>query len=131
MIKYSLKCDKDHQFESWFQNAAAFDKLVQAGMVACTDCGSAKVSKTLMAPALPTKGNITAPKAPLEKIKEQVEANSDYVGLSFAQEARDMHDGLIPERSIYGQANAQDAKKLIEDGVPVLPLPFVPTKKAN
>ena len=131
MIKYTLQCDKDHQFESWFQNAAAFDKLMAAGMVACADCGSEQVKKSLMAPAIAPKGEITAPKAPLEKIKEQVEANSDYVGLSFAQEARDMHDGVIPERAIYGEANAKDAKKLIEDGVPVLPLPFVPSKKTN
>ncbi len=131
MIKYTLQCDKAHQFDSWFQNAAAFDKLAGAGMVQCAACGSTEVSKSLMAPALPTKGNVTIPKAPLEKIKEEVEANSDYVGLSFAKEARDMHDGIIPERAIYGEANAKEAKKLIDDGVPVLPLPFVPSKKAN
>ncbi len=131
MIKYTLQCQDGHQFESWFQNASAFEKLATAGMVACADCGSAKVTKSLMAPALPTKGNVTAPKPPLEKIKEQVEANSDYVGLSFAQEARDMHDGVIPERAIYGEASAKDAKKLIDEGVPVLPLPFIPSKKAN
>ncbi len=133
MIRYTLTCEKDHQFESWFQNAEAYDKLRKAGMVVCTSCGSADVAKSLMAPSVPKKGGIVAPRAknPIEKIREEVEKNSDYVGLSFAQEARDMHDGLIPERAIYGEANAQEARKLVEDGVPVLPLPFVPKKKAN
>ena len=70
------------------------------------------------------------PKA-LEEMRKHVEGNSEYVGLSFAQEARDMHDGLIPHRSIYGQARTDEARKLLEDGVPVLPLPFIPTKKAH
>ncbi len=131
MIKYTLQCDQSHQFESWFQNAAAFERLLGAGMVQCADCGTTKVTKSLMAPAVPKKGGVTPPKAPLEKMREHVEANSDYVGLSFAQEARDMHDGLIPERAIYGEANPKEAKKLIQDGVPVLPLPFIPSKKAN
>ncbi len=67
----------------------------------------------------------------LEKLKKHVEANSDYVGTGFARQARDMHLGDIPERSIYGEVTPKDAKDLLEDGVPVLPLPFTPTKKAN
>lgn len=128
MIRFTLTCDQDHSFESWFADNAACDKLMSAGMVTCVDCGSSKVSKSLMAPAVATKGAVVPP---LEQLKKDVEANSDYVGMSFAQEARDMHDGLIPDRPIFGEAKPEEAKKLIEDGVPVLPLPFVPTKKAN
>ncbi len=131
MIRFNLTCDQNHQFESWFADNVACDKLLAAGMVDCLTCGSSDVKKSLMAPAVAAKGHVTAPEAPLEKIKREVEANSDYVGMSFAQEARDMHDGLIPDRPIYGEAKPDEAIKLIKDGVPVLPLPFVPTKKAN
>ncbi|MCK0095392.1 DUF1178 family protein [Yoonia sp. F2084L] len=134
MIRFNLKCDQDHEFESWFQSGAAFDKLVGAGMVNCTSCGSAKVSKTIMAPAVSTSSQITAPKpteTAIAEMRKKVEANSDYVGKGFAKEARDMHDGTVPARPIYGEANLAEAKKLVDDGIPVLPLPFMPTKKVN
>ena len=134
MIKFHLKCDQDHAFESWFQSGEAYDKLSAAGMVSCTACGSTKISKSMMAPAVSTSTAVTPPKpteAMLAKLRERVESSSDYVGTSFAKEARDMHDGVAPERSIYGEANLQDAKKLVEDGIPVVPLPFMPRKKTN
>lgn len=133
MIRFTLTCDQDHQFESWFQSGDAFDKLVGTGMVSCTTCGSTEVSKSIMAPAVSTSSEITAPKAkdPIAELRDKVEANSDYVGTKFAKEARDMHDGLTPERPIYGEANLKEAKKLVDDGIPVMPLPFVPRKKTN
>jgi hypothetical protein len=137
MIRYSLTCDKGHDFDSWFQSAAAFDSLAAAGHVACAQCGSASVTKSLMAPAVrPTdKTALTAPQSELEQklaaLRQQVEENSDYVGLSFAAEARAMHEGRAPERSIYGEARLDEAKKLLEDGIPVAPLPFLPKAKAN
>ena len=134
MIRFHLKCDQDHEFESWFQSGAAFDKLVAAGMITCTTCGSTNVEKTIMAPAVSTSSQITAPKqneAAIAALREQVESNSDYVGDTFAKQARDMHDGITPERSIYGQANLAEAKKLVDDGIPVVPLPFMPRKKTN
>jgi hypothetical protein len=134
MIRFHLKCDQDHEFESWFQSGAAFDKLVASGLVNCTSCGSTKIAKTIMAPAVSTSSQITAPKqteATIAALREKVEAGSDYVGGGFAKEARDMHDGVTPERPIYGEANLQEAKKLVEDGIPVIPLPFVPRKKTN
>jgi hypothetical protein len=134
MIRFHLRCDHDHQFESWFQSGAAFDKLVTAGMINCATCGSTKVEKTIMAPAVSTSSQITVPEqtdAAITALREQVEKNSDYVGDTFAKEARAMFDGIIPERSIYGQANLAEAKKLVEDGIPVMPLPFMPRKKTN
>jgi hypothetical protein len=134
MIKFHLKCDQDHQFESWFQSGAAFEKLVAAGMISCTTCGSTDVTKMIMAPAVNTSNSITAPKqtdAALAELKKKVEANSEYVGSDFATEAREIHDGTKPERPIYGEANLQEAKKLVDDGIPVMPLPFIPRKKAN
>jgi hypothetical protein len=87
-----------------------------------------------MAPAVSKTSQISAPKpneAAIAAMREQVESNSDYVGDKFVKEARDMHDGTTPERSIYGQANLEEAKKLVSDGIPVVPLPFMPRKKTN
>lgn len=161
MIRYTLKCENDHSFDSWFQSADAFDKLQAAGMNACPDCGSVKVAKSLMAPRVTTARKKAAapvepvpaptpaatapspvPEAPLStpqseaeaaitRMKAEVEKNSEYVGMSFAEEARAMHDGEIDNRPIWGEAKPEEAKSLIEDGVPVLPLPFTPTRKTN
>ena len=141
MIRYSLTCTKDHGFESWFASASAFDALKGAGHVTCPVCGSSGVEKTLMAPAVRParkageKAKLTEPQNDLEaalaEMRRQVEANSDYVGLNFVAEARRMHEGEIDERSIYGEAKPEEARALLEDGVPVAPLPFMPPRKAN
>lgn len=153
MIRYTLKCENDHRFESWFQSAEAFDTLVKQSLAACPSCGSSDVEKTLMAPTVrPARNASTAPaEAPgpqpetqpmvtpgdpevaeaLLKLREHVEKNSEYVGESFAKEARAIHDGDRPERPIYGQANIEEAKKLAEDGIPAVPLPFIPRQKTN
>lgn len=140
MIRYTLKCDKDHSFESWFQSGGAFEKLLKAGHVTCPECGSADVSKTLMAPKVTTSRKkaaapLSTPESEKEKalakLRDEVEKNSDYVGMNFAAEARAIHDGDAPERAIYGEAKPEEAKTLIEDGIPVAPLPFVPRNKSN
>jgi hypothetical protein len=134
MIKFHLKCDQDHAFESWFHSGEAYDKLAASGLVSCAACGSTKIPKSMMAPAVSTSTTVSPPKpteAMLAELRRKVESSSEYVGSKFAREARAMHDGLVPERPIYGEAKPHEAKKLIEDGIPVLPLPFMPTKKTN
>lgn len=148
MIRFALTCDRDHRFESWFQSGQAFDALVAKDRVECPVCGSARVSKSLMAPSVqhgekatspakadPSPRPLDAPSTELEQalaaLRRQVEDNSEYVGMNFAHEARAIHDGDAPQRSIYGEARADEARKLIEDGVPVAPLPFVPARRTN
>lgn len=141
MIRYTLTCANDHGFDSWFQSAEAFDRLAAAGHVACALCGSTEVTKSLMAPAVrPAReaaeaAPAAARKTPVEEaiaaLRRQVEENSDYVGLNFVAEARAMHEGAIPERSIYGEAKAEEARRLLEEGIPVAPLPFIPARKTN
>ena len=135
MIRYALRCDQGHDFDGWFRSSEAFDTTRAAGHVACTQCGSAKVEKSLMAPAVPAarKGDtaMTPAEAALHALRQQVEANSDYVGLKFVDEARAMHEGRTPTRAIHGEAKIEEARKLIEEGVPVAPLPFVPRQKTN
>lgn len=138
MIRYDLKCDKDHSFDSWFASADAFEVLQKAGHLACPECGSVQVTKSLMAPkvrssrkaASLTRAETEKEKA-LAKLRDEVEKNSDYVGMNFAAEARAMHDGDAPARAIYGEAKLEEAKSLIEDGIPVAPLPFTPKAKTN
>lgn len=138
MIKFTLKCDQGHSFDSWFQSAAAFDRLCETAMIACTICGSAQVEKAMMAPQVQGTRDDRAPSAApdtaaqaIAALRRKIEANADYVGPRFAQEARDMHDGVLPERAIYGEARPEEARRLIEDGISVAPLPFTPRRKTN
>ncbi|MPL75500.1 hypothetical protein SDC9_21324 [bioreactor metagenome] len=152
MIRYTLKCDQDHSFDSWFASAEAFEKLRAAGMVACSVCGSAVVEKALMTPALrPARGTAaetapaTAPataahplstpqgalEAALAEMRRVIEENSDDVGRDFVDEARAMHSGEKPERAIRGEARPDEARALLEEGIAVTPLPFLPPRKTN
>lgn len=139
MIQFSLICDNGHSFDSWFKSAEAFEKLNLAGMVSCSLCGSVQVEKAIMAPRVRTSKQQTpslkAENSPaqqaLKELRSYVEKNSDYVGADFAKEARDIHEGNSPERSIFGEAKPEEAKKLLEDGIPVTPLPFSPKRKSN
>jgi hypothetical protein len=144
MIKYSLSCDKAHSFESWFPNSDSYDVQARRGLIACPECGSTRVSKAIMAPAIvggekrqPRREAAAAPVALLDErqqrlreiarqLRQEIIANSDDVGTKFPEEARAIHDGEAPARSIRGQATAEEARALIEDGVGVLPLPFLP-----
>jgi hypothetical protein len=136
MVRYSLSCADGHAFESWFASASAFDDLAVRGLLSCAACGSAQVQKALMAPAVaPSRGALSEPKDPREAMlaamRKHIEESSDYVGLSFAAEARRIHDGEAPERNIWGEAKPEEARALLEDGIPVAPLPFVPKRSAN
>ena len=105
-----------------------------AGLVSCAACGSTQVTKALMAPAVVSDkaATLTAPTSPAEAalaaLRRKVEENSEYVGMSFAAEARAIHDGDAPERSIWGETRPDEAIALIKDGIPVAPLPFMPKR---
>lgn len=132
MIRYTLKCTNGHVFDSWFQSAKAFDALAAQGHVSCVECGVAQVEKTLMAPQVatgPAQAEVPVEENAIAKLRREVEENATYVGGAFAEKAREMHEGTAPEASIWGEANAAEAKALIDEGVPVLPLPFKPKQK--
>ncbi|WP_374427776.1 DUF1178 family protein [Paracoccus sp. (in: a-proteobacteria)] len=140
MIRYSLRCEQGHEFDGWFRSSDGFETMRAAGQVGCTICGSVRVEKALMAPRVAhgdgdSPADLHSPRDPreaaLDQLRQHVEANSDYVGMSFAAEARAMHEGDKPERAIHGEARLEDAKKLIEDGIPVAPLPFRSRRRAN
>ena len=158
MIRYSLACERRHEFEIWFKNSADYDKQAKHGLVTCPVCGSSKVEKTLMAPRLSgvkKGGDAPAPPAPpapaasteapgpvamvspqerelrkkLKELREHLVKNADYVGQRFPEEARKMHYGEIEHRSIYGEASPQDAKDLHEEGIEFHPLPVLPDER--
>ncbi len=136
MIKFTLTCPDDHRFDSWFASSEAFETLQKGKMISCTQCGATEVTKALMAPAVSVSESapLSAPtetEAKIAAMRNHVEATADDVGKNFAKEARDMHDGVIPDRPIYGEANLKEARSLLEDGVPVVPLPFMNKRKAN
>lgn len=153
MIRYALKCEAGHGFDSWFQSAAAYDSLARAGHLACVVCGSSEVSKSLMAPrvtsketpqadapakkdpATQTAPTLSKPQSEVEQalasLRRKVEESADYVGKNFVKEARAMHEGRSPERSIYGEARLDQARALVAEGVPLMPLPFKPKRELS
>jgi hypothetical protein len=134
MIRYALKCDSAHRFEAWFGSSQDYDRLKAAGHVTCAVCGSGAVDKDLMAPAVSTTAqaaappDLSAPASPAEQavaaLRAKVEAMAENVGRDFAGEARRIHAGEAPERPIWGEARPAEARSLIEDGIPVAPLPW-------
>lgn len=151
MILYSLCCSKDHGFEAWFPNSDAFDKQAKRRVIACPTCGDTKIRKAIMAPRIAKgaakKGDdqpaLPAPAAPpaavpanhvmapklremLAELRQQVEANCDYVGDQFAKEARKIHYGETEERGIYGEATDAEAEALQEEGIEVGRIPWLP-----
>ena len=156
MIRYALVCEKGHDFESWFQDSAAYDKQAKRGLVNCPRCGSAKVGKAIMAPRLAGAKKRTASvetpaeapaaaaeKAPvamlspqerefrikLKELREHLTKNADHVGAKFPEEARKMHYGETEHRSIYGEASPEEAKALVEEGIEFHPLPILPDER--
>lgn len=150
MIKYQLVCANDHTFDAWFRDSAAYDQQAGSGEVLCPACGTAEVSKALMAPRLARrKGADDAPKVPaaapeapaeptapqpammaaamgqaLRALKAVVEKNCDYVGEKFAEEARKIHYGETEARGIYGETTPAEAEELREEGVEFHTVPW-------
>jgi hypothetical protein len=154
MIRYSLRCERGHGFESWFQSSSAYESQEKRKLVNCPACGSAKVERAIMAPRIVSKKgqDITAPapapapatdvaapastplmmaqerelRAKLKELRDHIVKNADNVGERFPNEARKMHYGDIEHRPIYGEASPDEARSLIEEGVEVSPLPVLP-----
>ena len=154
MIRYALHCDRNHEFESWFQSSSAYDSQVKRKFVTCPVCGSAKVDKAIMAPRIVGKKGrervapepAPAPttevaeqqptslmmaqerelRAKLKELRDHIVKNADNVGERFPNEARAMHYGDKEHRPIYGEASPDEAKALIDEGIEVSPLPVLP-----
>jgi hypothetical protein len=156
MIRYRLNCKKGHQFEGWFASSAAYDRQAKRGDVTCPRCGTSKVTKALMAPniakgdkpkrraksaerpaqeiakpeaAKPETQRVAAHSelaAAMRKLRAEIESKSEYVGTRFPEEARKIHYEEVPARGIHGEATAEEAKSLSEEGIEFFPLPALP-----
>jgi hypothetical protein len=141
MIKYALTCDRDHPFEGWFGSSTDYDDQHARGLLECPVCASKAVRKQIMAPAVAGTRKTVQDEAAgppqammmeaLGRIRRHVEENFDDVGDAFAKEARAIHEGRAEERGIYGQASPKEVRELVEDGIPVAPLPPDPPKKTE
>jgi hypothetical protein len=139
MIKYALGCAEGHAFESWFPDSAAYEKQRKRGFVACPECGSTAIDKAIMAPAVVGGERVAAESGPeivvddrrrkarefFTRMRREIEANTDDVGIRFPEVARAIHLGDEPERAIRGRASLEEARSLAEDGVGVFPLPML------
>jgi hypothetical protein len=154
MIRYNLRCERGHAFESWFQSSSAYESQEKRKLVNCPACGSAKVERAIMAPQIVSKkrrGSAEPAPAPvaategsaptstplmmaqerelrakLKELRDHIVKNADNVGERFPNEARKMHYGDIEHRPIYGEASPEEARSLIDEGVEVSPLPVLP-----
>jgi hypothetical protein len=155
MIRYSLRCDHDHAFESWFQDSSAYDTQVKRKLVSCPVCSSVRIEKAIMAPRIVGKkgrerveptpaapANAETPvaatstplvmaqerelRAKLKELRDHIVKNADNVGEQFPNEARKMHYGDIEHRPIYGEASPDEARSLVDEGIEVSPLPVLP-----
>jgi hypothetical protein len=137
MIRFTLRCEAEHEFDGWFRDGGDFDIQKKRGLVSCPVCNSGKVEKALMAPAVSTsRGKEKLVLAAgeeqrrlmgqLREMAKKVRENADYVGDKFAEEARKIHFGETDPRGIYGEASVEDVKGLLDDGVDFMPLPEFP-----
>jgi hypothetical protein len=136
MIRFSLICEADHEFEAWFASSADFEDQSSRKLVTCPACGSHNVSKALMAPNLSTArardkiavaaGQQAEIMRKMQELSREMRANAENVGEKFAEEARRIHFGEIDPRGIYGKASRDEVSSLLEDGVSIMPLPDLP-----
>jgi hypothetical protein len=151
MILYQLRCGKDHEFEAWFKDGQTCERQLARKSIECPLCGNRKVAKALMAPRIgaseksppvdppakppaqsqqPMSVMATAMRQHLQEVRAKVEENCDYVGDKFPEEARKIHYGETEARGIYGEATDQQHQDLIEEGVEVARIPWLPRSDA-
>jgi hypothetical protein len=136
MIRYALACEKGHDFDAWFGSADSYDEQAEANAIVCPACGSAEIKKVPMAPYVARgRSKSAVPETPkerpktyamLRKLRDELTANSDYVGPKFPEEARKIHFDEAPSRAIHGEASPEEAHELNEEVVPIFPLPSLP-----
>jgi hypothetical protein len=131
MIRFTLRCNAEHEFEGWFRSSEAFEAQQQAGEISCPSCGDNRVEKALMAPNI-GRSHKNAPalspaqmRAMLVELRRQVETKCDYVGERFAEEARKIHYGEVDPHGIYGEATAEESHELAEEGIEFGRIPWV------
>ena len=135
MIKYILRCSKDHEFESWFSNSKEFEKLNKRNLLECIYCSSKKITKSIMAPMISCSKNkydqvelidkeLKSEKHKLLKLRKYIENNFDYVGKNFSKKVRDIYYDKKNRKAIYGTTTTKEREELKEEGIDLISIPW-------
>ena len=136
MIKYILKCNKGHEFESWFSDSEEFEKLNKRKLLECIFCSSKSISKSIMSPMVSNSSNkdinfetinkkIANEKNKLLKLRKYIENNFDYVGKDFSKKVREVYYDKKNKKAIYGTTTPEEREELAEEGIDLLSIPWV------
>ena len=137
MIKYILKCEHNHEFESWFSNSNEFEKLKKKKLLECIYCSSKIITKSIMAPSVSLSKNdkmkklnenILKEKKYLMSIRKYVEENFEYVGENFSKKVREIYYDKRNKKTIYGKTTLKERQELAEEGIDLLSIPWVDNK---
>ena len=135
MIKYILKCNRNHEFESWFSNSEEFDNLNKRQLLECIYCSSKKISKSIMSPMISNLSNkkekikeidkgVIEEKNKLFQLRKYIETNFDYVGKDFSKKVREVYYDKKSKKSIYGITTTQEREELAEEGIDLISIPW-------
>ena len=136
MIKYILKCENEHEFESWFSNSNEFEKLNKKNLLECIFCSSNNIEKSIMAPMisgskLKDEGEDLLDKKFIKqrnnllKLREHIEKNFEYVGDKFSEKVREVYYDRKTKKSIYGTTTPEEREELADEGIDLLSIPWV------
>ena len=137
MIKYNLKCENNHEFESWFSNSNEFDNLKRKKLLECIFCSSKKISKSIMAPMVSgikketideiqyLNDDIKNDKKKLLELRKFVEKNFEYVGEDFSKKVREAYYNNKEKKTIYGKTTAHEREELAEEGIDLISIPWI------
>ena len=136
MIKYNLKCQNNHEFESWFSNSEEFDKLNNKNLLECIYCSSKNIKKSIMAPMVSNlkikeekseiiNKDFKNEKSKLLELRKYIEKNFDYVGKDFSKKVREVYYDKKSNKAIYGTTTKEEREELAEEGIDLLSLPWV------
>ena len=137
MIKYNLKCNNDHEFESWFSDSKEFERLKTRKLLECIYCNSKKIKKSIMAPMISVSKNNNVNKFQINekilqkqrnkliKLRNFIEKNFEYVGEDFSKKVREIYYDKKNKKTIYGITSPEERKELKEEGIDLLSIPWV------
>ena len=136
MIKYNLKCNRDHEFESWFSSSEEFEKLNSRNLLECIYCSSKKINKSIMAPMISSSKNkdsqfeildknFNENKNKLLQLRKYIEKNFNYVGKDFSKKVREVYYDKKSNRAIYGTTTPEEREELADEGIDLLSIPWV------
>ena len=137
MIKYNLKCNNNHEFESWFSESKEFERLKTKKLLECIYCNSKIIDKSIMAPMISVSKNDSINKSEINnnilqkernkliKLRNFIEKNFEYVGKDFSKKVREIYHDKENKKTIYGITSPEERKELKEEGIDLLSIPWL------